>query len=359
MGELQHALARRAGTPAGAYGHRLRGFGWFVLVAALATACAPVVPTASTGPALTGSKPPSSVVGAIDPSVGRLVWLVDQAGGLGVWTTDLAGGDVRPYQADLDVDGASLRDARLVGDDVVLIRESPAVPTPALWVVSRTTPMRLLLDAVESFVVSGDEEVLAVRDEGTTRSVWRVATDGVAPALIAEVPLPGDGPELGPFGFAISPDGRTVAAGWVGGPVHVVGSVRATFSDLGAPLVVADDGRIVAVTGRAGEAYLVDGGRLVDLAPPDSDPVALPGSGVVAWPTLGQDGLLATVEVRDLLAGMSASDPANGPATNVRELTAGYVILEATAFDPLSRTVGILDRSTGRFGTFEAAAPED
>ncbi len=334
---------------------------------------APTPPSASDGAASTGSASPAVGSGApspstdgspsaggsaIDPGAGRLVWLVDRAGGLGVWTTDLAGDDVRTYLAQLDEDGTSLRDARVVGDDVVLIREAPSAPTAELWLVSRSAPMRLLLDAVESFVVSGDREVLAVRDEGSTRTIWRVPTAGAASAVaVAEVPLLAAGPELGPFGFAVSPDRRTVAAGWVGGRVEVVGPVPATFRDLGAPLVVADDGRIVAATGRAGEGYLVEGDRLIDLAPPDSDPLAIPGSGIVAWSSVRADSTVATVEIRDLLAGTSATYPVNGRATKVRELSANYVILEATAFDPLSRTVGILDRRDGRFATFEATAP--
>ena len=310
------------------------------------------VPTLASAPV---SDPP--VGAAIDPGVGRLVWLVDRAGSLGVWTTDLAGGDVRQYLANLDEDGMALRDARLVGNDVVLIREAASAPTAELWVVSPTAPMRLLLDAVESFVVNGEGEVLAVRDQGSSRAIWRVPTGAAPPAVIAELPLPGDGPELGPFGFAISPDGRTVAAGWVGGPLEVIGPARSSLRDLGAPLVVADDGRLVAVTGRAGEAYLVDGDRLVDLAPPDSDPVTLPGSGTVAWPTVGEDGALTAVEVRDLLAGTSETYRADGLATNVRQVSASHVILEATAFDPLSRTVGIVDRRDGRFATFQVTAP--
>ena len=287
----------------------------------------------------------------------RLVWLVDRAGGLGVWTTDLAGGDARSYVAQLDEDGTSLRDAHPVGDDVVLIRETPSAPTPVLWVVSRTAPMRSLLDAVDSFVVSGDREVLAVRDEGSTRTIWRVPTVGAAPAVaVASFPLPPAGPELGPFGFAVSPDGRTVAAGWVGGPVQVAGPAPASFRDLGAPLVVDDDGRIVAVTGRAGEAYLVAGDGLTALAPPDSDPLAIPGSGVVAWATIENDKL-TSVEIRDLLAGTSASYPVDAVPLKVRKVDPTYVLLEATAFDPLSRTVGILDRRDGRFTTFEAPAP--
>jgi hypothetical protein len=347
---------------------------WAVVVALLATGCAPVAPTApaasggsataaaspasgSGSPSPGGSDLPSSGTAAVDPGVARLVWLVDRAGGLGVWTTDLAGGDVRAYLAQLDEDGTSLRDAHLVGEDVVLIREAPSAPTAQLWVVSRTAPMRTLLDAVDRFVVSGEGEVLAVRDDGATRTIWRVPTAGAAPAVaIATVPLPAAGPELGPFGFAISPDGRTVAAGWVGGPVQVVGPAPATFRDLGAPLVVDDDGRIVAVTGRAGEAYLVDGDGLTALAPPDSDPLAILGSGVVAWPTI-HDGTLSAIEIRDLLAGTSATYPASGVAMKVRELGPTYAILEATAFDPLSRTVGVLDRRGGGFTSFEAPAP--
>jgi hypothetical protein len=286
-----------------------------------------------------------------------VVWLVDRSGDLGVWTTDLAGGDVRAYTQGLDEAATPLRVARLVGDDVVLIREGRAAGSAELWVVSQAGPPRFLLDRVDDFVVSAEDEVLAVRDEAGSRAIWRVPTTGVAPSVVATFALPAGGPELGPFGFAMSPDGRTVAAGWVGGPLQVVGPAPATFDDLGAPLVVNDAGRLIAVTGRAGEAYLVDGQRLVDLAPPDSDPVSVPRSGLVAWPSVGDDGGLVAVEVRDLISGIRDTYPAHGLATNVTEVDANYVVLEATAFDPLRRTVGVLDRRSGRFETFEAAAP--
>jgi hypothetical protein len=301
--------------------------------------------------------PASSGPLAIDPAVGRLVWLVDRAGDLGVWTTDLAGGDVRRYLANVNPETTTLRDAQLVGDSVVVIREVPSATTAELIVASPAAPPRVLLDAVESFVAHGDREVLAVRDERGSRSIWRVPIDGERPAVLAAIPLPDDGAELGPFAIAISPDGRTVAAGWVGGPLEVVGPKPATLQDVGAPLVVADDGRLVAVTGRAGEAYQVDGDRLVELAPPDSDPLATPGSGLVAWGTIGEDGELQAVEVRDLLAGLRKTYAAGGRATNVRQVSRSHVILEATAFDPLSRTVGVVDLGDGRFATFEALAP--
>lgn len=291
---------------------------------------------------------------AIAPGVARLVWLVDRAGRFGVWTTDLVGGDVRTYLADLDEAGISLRDPGLVGDEVVVIREAA---TAELWVLSQTAPPRLLLDNVNSFVQSGAREVVAVRDVGTVRAIWRVPLDGGSPAAMAELPVPDHGPQVGPFGFAISPDGRTVAAGWVGGPVQVIGPAAATFRDIGAPLVVADDGRIVAVTGRVGDAYLLEGGRLVELAGPESDPLAVPGSGVVAWSSITEEGSLLAVEVRDLLAGTTETYPAEGAAANVRELTADHVVLEATAFDPGTRTVGVVDRGGDRFQTFEASAP--
>ena len=261
---------------------------------------------------------------------------------------------MRTYRSDLDEAGTSLRDARLVGEDVVVIRDGP---TAELWILSPTAPPRLLLDNVNSFVQSGARELVAVRDVGTVRAIWRVPLDGSAAAVIAELPVPDHGPQVGPFGFAISPDGRTVAAGWVGGPVEVIGPKPATLRDIGAPLVVADDGRIVAVTGRVGDAYRLEGDKLVELAPPESDPVAVPGSGLVAWASIGDDGALEAVEVRDLLAGTSETYPAGGAATNVTALTPDHVILEATAFDPGTRTIGVVDRRTGRFETFEAPAP--
>ena len=85
--------------------------------------------------------------------------------------------------------------------------------------------------------------------------------------------------------------------------------------------------------------------------------MAVPGSGLVAWASIGDDGALEAVEVRDLLAGTSETYPAGGTATNVTALTADHVILEATAFDPGTRTIGVVDRRSGRFETFEASAP--
>ncbi|MBA2300930.1 MAG: hypothetical protein H0W22_09200 [Chloroflexi bacterium] len=326
-------------------------------VAAPSAQATPASAEATGEPPSGGLESVSPSLPAIRPGEGRLVWLVSPPGGLGVWTTDLAGGEARAFITGLDEAGVALRDARLVGDDVVFIREGPATPTAELWVVAYGAPPRLLLDAVETFVASGRAEVLAVRDEGSTRAIWRVPTGGAPPAMIAEVSLPDAGAGLGPFGFAISPDGRTVAAGWVGGSVHVVGPSPAEFRDVGAPLVVADDGRLVAVTGRAGEAYLLDGDRLVELAPPDSDPVAVPGTGTVAWPIVGEGGDLLAVNVRDVLAGTSHTYQAGGRASNVRDVTATHVILEATAFDPLTRTAGIVDRRDGRFASFEASSP--
>ncbi len=342
----------------------------------MASGCAPVTPTppipptpppASGAPssgcrssgAPDGVLPCGSAVASpspaeIQPGVARLVWLVDNAGRFGVWTTDLVGGDVRTYLADLDEAGISLRDPRPVGDEVVVIRDAA---TAELWVLSQTAPPRLLLDNVNSFVQVGAREVVAIRDAGTVRAIWRVPLGGAAPAAISELAVPDHGPQVGPFGFAISPDGRTVAAGWVGGPVEVIGPASATFRDIGAPLVVADDGTIVAVTGRVGDAYLLEGDRLVELAGPESDPLAVSGSGVVAWASIAEDGGLTAVEIRDVLAGTSETYPADGIATNVQEVTADHIILEATAFDPATRTVGVVDRQSGAFETFEASAP--
>ncbi|HUP55131.1 MAG TPA: hypothetical protein VM408_06470, partial [Methylomirabilota bacterium] len=170
-----------------------------------------------------------------------------------MWTTDLAGEDVKTYLSGLDEAGTTIRDARLVGGDVAFIRGGPAARSE-LWLVSLGAPPRFVLDGIDSFVVRDDDEVLAVRDDAGRRSIWRVPTSPARPRAIADLALPGEGPELGPFGFAISPDGRTVAAGWVGGALEVIGPVPASYTDKGAPLVVADDGRLVAVTGRAGEA---------------------------------------------------------------------------------------------------------
>ena len=169
----------------------------------------------------------------------------------------------------------------------------------------------LLLDDVESFVARGDGEVLAVRDERGLRSIWRVPIDGARPAVIAEVPLPADGAALGPFGFrdlAGRPDrgrrlgrwaarGRRAEAGEL--PRHRRTPRRRRRRPPG------------AVTGRAGDASLVEGDRLIELAPPDSDPLAVPGSGFVAWGTArrgrrapgGRGPRPAGREARDLCRG--------------------------------------------------------
>jgi hypothetical protein len=85
--------------------------------------------------------------------------------------------------------------------------------------------------------------------------------------------------------------------------------------------------------------------------------VTSPETGWVAWASVGEDGRLVAVEVRDLLTGTSETYPADGLATNVHELSADHVILASTPFDPLTREVGVVDRRDGRFATFEAQAP--
>ncbi len=331
-----------------------------------AASCGPVVPSGPVAtPGASGSGEiapttsgdvPSPSPAVVDPGAARLVWLVDRSGALGVWTTDLAGGDARTYLAGLDEEGVALRDAVLVGDDIVLIRDGP---TSGLWLIPGTGTPRILLDKVADYRLIGTDEILAARDVGKIRELWRVPLGGPPPERIGTLaPFAADGGERGPFGVAVSPDGRTVAAGWVGGPVEVIGPAPAGLVDVGAPLVVDDEGRLLAVTGRAGEAYTRTGDVLEELAPPDADPLALAGSGVIAWGIVGPDGALEAVEVHDVLGGPGRTYPAEGAATNVRELSLDHVVLEATAFDPLHRTVAYMDLDDGRFAVFEADAPE-
>jgi hypothetical protein len=297
---------------------------------------------------------PAAVI--VDPGSSRLVWLVDRTGALGVWTTDLAGGDARTYLVGIDEDGVALRDAALVGDDIVLIRDGP---TSDLWLVPASGVGRILLDRVGEYRLIGTDELLAARDVGKMRELWRVPLGGPPPVRIGVIPPAGvGGGDLGPFGVAVSPDGRTIAAGWVGGPLEVIGPAPASHVDIGAPLVVDDEGAVLAVTGRAGEAYTRAGDELEELAPVDADPLASARTGVVAWGVVGADGALEAVEVHDLLGGSGRTYPAIGTATNVREVTGSHVLLEATAFDPLHRTVAYLDLDDGRFAVFEADAPD-
>ena len=346
MGELRQPVSR---------------WGLGLVLTGLLLACGPSVPTptpASGDPSPAGPTDgsPSTTSGdPIDPAAARLVWTVDAAGGAGIWTTDLAGGDVRSFVSGADDSGGAIRDATAIGDVIVFIRDTPG--GPVLWLARGDGPPTVLLDGVAEFVVGADDLVVAVRDEGPVRRLYRIDLRSGAAAGIGELPPTPNSPEIGPFGTAVAPDGLSVAAGWVGGPVVVVGPNPARYRDVGAPLVVDDDGLLVASTGRAGEAYRVEGDTLTELAPPDSDPAVAPGSGIVAWGALGEDGTLRSVELRDLLSGDSRSYPGSGRATNVRAVTGDHVILEATAFDPLSRTVAYLELATGRFAVFEAAAP--
>jgi hypothetical protein len=361
VGELREVIARLA--------QRVGG-----LVFALATVSAacgqsipsPSIPSSSGGPAPTGgsvlpsdgatpaaSPAPPGVVGA---SEGRLVWLVDSAGRAGLWTTDLVGGDARTYLAALDEGTTTIRDPIPLDDTIVFIADRPG--GSELRAIAPGAVARLLLDRVVTIQPDGPDTIVAVRDDGTTRQVVRVHIDGAAPEQLLELPLPVDAVTgSGPFGVAVSPDRRTIAAGWVGGDVTVAGPSPATLTDVGAPLVVGDDGGLAAVIGRAGDAYLVTAAGPVELAPPDSDPLTLPGTGFVAWPVLDPAGALVAIEVRDVLADARRTYPAGGEANGIREFRPDHILLEATAFDPLARTVGYLALEDGRFGSFEATAP--
>ena len=319
-----------------------------------------VDPSPSTGRSSSASASPpgptSSPAGPVSAAEGRLVWLVDAAGQAGLWTTDLAGGDPVTYLARLDEGTTTIRDPLIVGEAVVFIADRPG--GNELRAALPGAPAGLLLDRVIAVQPDGPDSVIATRDEGSNRQVVRVRLDGASPERLLEIRFPADaGAAGGPFGVAISPDGRTVAAGWVGASVTIDGPVPATLGDVGAPLVVGDDGVLAAVTGRAGEAYLVVAGQLTELAPPDSEPLTLPGTGFVAWPAFDEAGALAALELRDVLAGLSRTYPAGGPADGIREFTPDHILLEATAFDPLQRTVGYLSLEDGRFGTFTAGAP--
>lgn len=284
------------------------------------------------------------------------MWLVDAAGRAGLWTTDLAGADPVTYIPGLDENTATIREPLLVGDAVVFIVDRPGGNELRIALPGR--PPGLLLDRAAAVLADGPASVIAIRDEGSTRQVVRVPVDGAPPERLVEVSIPADAAGAsGPFGVAISPDGRTVAAGWVGATVTIDGPIPSTLDDVGAPLVVGDDGVLAAVTGRAGEAWLIVAGQLTELAPADSDPLTLPGTGFVAWPVLDGGDALVAVEVRDVLAGVSRTYPVRGSADGIRAFTPEYILLEATAFDPLQRTVGFLDLDDGRFGTFEASAP--
>lgn len=367
MGQLHHAVARPAARrwPAAVTAA-------LALTAVVVASCGPSTPSTPVGSGPAGSATGSaSPAGSGDPSVpasgtaspaaapvapgeGRLVWLTDAAGTLGVWTTDLAGGDVRRYAGDMDDDVVALRDPTVVGDSVLVIRDDP---TGALWRLSPGgAPSQVLLDQVAGTQRLAGDAVLAWRDRGRTRELWRVPLQGRA-ERIGELVLPRDEASLGGFGVALSPDGQTIAAGWVGGPVLVMGPAPSARADIGRPLAVDDAGRILATVGRAGEAYRLDGDAMQPLAPEDADPLAAPGSAIVAWGATDPAGELTGIEVHDLATDTTRTYPATGPATNVVEVTADHVLLEATPFDPLRRTLTWLRLRDGAIGTFEATAP--
>lgn len=358
MGELRHAVRRtaRAGLALG--------------IVAVVLGCAapdidpsgpipatdrPSSPTVATGePA---PSPDATIPSAVAAAEGRLVWTVDARGSAGIWTTDLAGGDARTLLAGLGDGGGPIRDAILVGDIVLFIRDSPA--GSVLWAVREGAVPLFLLDAVEAFAVVSDVEVVAVRSPDGRRRAMRLRLGTGAVEIVGDLAADDPGAvDLGPYGVAVSPDGRTVAAGRVGGPIETVGVISGPAGvDIGAPLVVTNDGTVAASEGRAGEAYLVRDGALVPLAPPDSDPIVGPGGSIVAWGSVADDGTLTSVEAEDVISGAMRSYPAAGRATKVRWFTRTGILLEATAFDPLRRSVAFLDLGSGRFGTFEAGAP--
>lgn len=331
-------------------------------------ACGPQPASPSAGSAGPSPAPGSTATTAPDPaptsdssgpvlaSEGRLIWLVDAAGAAGLWTTDLAGGDAIAYLPRVPDATTTLRDAILVGDAVVVIVDRPGASE--LTIVRPGTAPRVVLDRVSQVMPDTAESVIAVRDEDARQQVVRVPLGNGRPAVLWEAAFPLDASVASsPFGVALSPDRRTVAAGWVGGTVTIVGPAPSTIDDVGAPLVVGDGGRLAATFGRAGEAYRIDGDAVTDLAPPDSDPLALAGTGFVAWPVVDGAGALAAIQLEDVLAGASRTFPARGPAAALHEFRPDHVLLETTAFDPLHRTIGYLDLGDGRFGTFEAAAP--
>ena len=357
MGELRDVIDGRSGRLA------------ITMAIALATwACGPqpaspsagsaTPPPAPGGTATTASDPASTVdsSGPVLASEGRLIWLVDAAGAAGLWTTDLTGGDAVVYLPPVRNDPTTPRDAILVGDAIVVIVDRPGASE--LTIVRPGTAPRVVLDRVSQVMPDTAESVIAVRDEDARQQVVRVPLGNGRPAVLWEAAFPRDASAASsPFGVALSPDRRTVAAGWVGGTVTIVGPTTSTIDDVGAPLVVGDGGRLAATFGRAGEAYRIDGDAVIDLAPPDSDPLALAGTGFVAWPVVDAGGTLTAIQLEDVLAGASRTFPVRGPASALREFRPDHVLLETTPFDPLHRTIGYLELGDGRFGTFEAAAP--
>jgi hypothetical protein len=342
------------------------------VTAVVLASCTPPTPSTPLGSGPSGSSAGSaSLAGSGEPSIpasataspptvpvtpaeGRLVWLTDSAGTLGVWTTDLAGRDVRRFTGDLDDDVVALRDPTVVGDSVLVIRDDP---TGALWRLDPGgAPPQVLLDRVAGTQPLAGDAVLAWRDRGRVRELWRVPLRTRA-EQIGELVLPRDEASLGGFGVAVSPDGETIAAGWVGGPVLVMGPAPSARADIGRPLAVDDAGRILATVGRAGEAYRLDGDALQPLAPEDADPLVAPGSAIVAWGATDPAGELTGVEVHDLATDTARTYAATGTATNVVAVTADHVLLEATPFDPLRRTTTWLRLRDGAVGTFEATAP--
>jgi hypothetical protein len=319
-------------------------------------------PTGAASPGTDPSGTTASPTGSADataavpltPAAGRLVWGVDAAGQAGLWTTNLVGGDVFTYVPGHPDDGSVDLDLRQAGDSILFIRQAQA--GDELWVARPGVPPSLLLDDVYGFLVVDATTVLVDRLEGATHVIRSLPLDGGVPVEVGRTREPLTD-SYGAFGMAISPDGRTVAAGWVGGHIDVFGPTESSLDDVGAPLVVADDGTVLATVGRAGEAYRLVGDEPEELAPADSDPLAVPRSGVVAWGAVDVDGALRSIEVRDLIARQERSYPAIGPATNVRSIDGEHVLLEATAFDPLTRTVTVLELGTGRVGNFEASAP--
>lgn len=285
----------------------------------------------------------------------RLVWRASADDAEGLWTTALDGSDPKQYAAQESAAGIIFRDPRLIDGRIVAVAVARGLTASELVAVDDAGVERVLPDVWNTYLAFGDSEAVAtVGREVNTEQVVRVRlAAGAQPQILGPLPpLRSDMDQLlMAFGFAVSPDGRSVSAGRDGGPIRVWGPVPGDFADLGAPVVVTNEGEPLDA-----RHILADAGALPETIV--DGPVAEAGTSTVVW-IIRDPQVLAVVTgvvVRDVLTGDQRRYPVRAPVMDILAITDRYVLFEEPRIGFI-RGIGYLDRQTGNFSLFEVPAP--
>jgi hypothetical protein len=224
-----------------------------------------------------------------------------------------------------------------------------------LVVFSANGDRRVLLDrAIPDFLALPSGDIVAAREADVGVEVWWLNAAGDA-RLVGAVEA--TTAETGPFGLAVSPDGRSIAAGWAGDSVRVFGPAPAELREIGSPVIVSDDGEVLIARGVAGDVLFWDNDTLSTLGFASSDPLARPGSTLVAWHAASSEPGIGSVELFDPVndTRQSLSVPTRR-GMFVSEVGVRYVLLEQPQADA-NRVVLLLDVDSKQFLEFRAAPP--